>query len=201
MDYFNEEERNSQEKFRIARDKFFDPIVNLLIALKISPNQVSLLGVVFLIVACALPAEQIVWVVILFLLYCLMDGIDGPLARKAGESHEGGSIVDMLADQLGVVIVPAAAIWQLNTSGEASLFFATGYLLLIVLVVLENELPEYKQRTFVRIKYPVYGLYAIQLYMQDTTILNYVFAIGAAYYWMEVYRRTMNLHSYFKNRA
>lgn len=201
MDYFNEEERSAQESFRQSRDSFLNPIVSALIALKVTANQISFLGIVFLAVACILPPKDFLLAALLILLYCAMDGLDGPLARKLGESHEGGSIVDMLVDQLGVIAIPAAAIWHLGASGVGSLLFSTGYLLLIVLVVLENELEEYKQRNFFRIKYWVYGLYGIQLYMVDATYLNYVFAIAAVYYWIEVYLRTLSIHAYFKNRA
>lgn len=200
MDYFNKEERDSQEKFRLFRDKFLDGFVDILIGLKLSPNVVSYIGVFFLALILIVPPSYF-WLAGIFLaLYVLMDGIDGPLARKLGRSHKGGSIVDMFADQLGIIIVPVAAILYLQVDGVVSLLFSVSYILLIVIVIFENELEDYAQKSFVRIKYPVYMLYIVSLYLYDGILLYWVFVVGAAYYWSLVFFRIHTLYLYFDNK-
>lgn len=198
MDYFTSKERESQEKFRARRDRYFQPLLNPLLAAGVNPNHVSCLGVLCLLAACLVAASHYLLAGMLLLLYLLMDAVDGPLARRLGKSHEGGSIVDMLADQIGVVAIPAATIWHLNSNGVTTLLFSTGYLLLIVLAVLENELDAYKPRTFVRVKYPVYGLYVICLYLNDGSLLDWIFLAFAFYYWWEVYARTGQIYEYYR---
>ena len=198
MDYFTLKERESQEKFRAFRDRCFRPLLELLAHAGVNPNHVSSLGVICLLAACLLDHTHYLLAAVLLLLYLLMDAVDGPLARRLGKSHEGGSIVDMLADQIGVVAVPAGSVWHLNANGVAALVFSTGYLVLIVLAVLENELREYKPRTFVRVKYPVYALYVVALYQNGAMLLDWTFAVFALYYWWEVYARTGRIYDYYR---
>jgi len=200
MDYFNKEERKAQEKFRDFRDKFFKKLTRFLTKNNIKANHISYLGILFALVAIVFDSENWLWFFIFISLYLLMDGIDGSVARLSGQTHNGGSLVDIFADQIGIVLIPAAAIYHLQVDGVISLLFATGYLVLIAFVTYENELNNYKQRKFIRIKYPVYLIYGLSLIISSDKYLYYTFLIGSAYYWIECFIRLNSIHSYFDKK-
>lgn len=201
MDYFNNKERESQKKFRNFRDKFFSNLVKGMKKANIRPNHISFLGVLFLIMAALLTKEYWILITLLLLLYVLMDGIDGPLARATGNTHNGGALVDIFSDQLGVVIIPIAAIYHLNVDGIVSLLFSTGYLSIIALVTYENELENYKARSFLRVKYFVYVLYVFSLVLSSSSYLFYMFLISGIYYWLESFFRVFSIHKFFDEKG
>ena len=110
MDYFNEEERARQEQFAVRRDRILAPAVDFLVRHDITPNRVSIVGVLALLAVCLMPPSLAFLATLFMALYVLCDGIDGPLARRLDVIHDGGSLVDIVADQLGVVFLSAAAI-------------------------------------------------------------------------------------------
>ncbi len=105
MDYFNEKERVSQKSFARSRDRFFKPVLKTLSRLGVTANQITLAGVILLIggVVASLfwPSAYIPSLI----LYVLLDGLDGPLARHQGSASAIGALNDMTADQIGVPIV------------------------------------------------------------------------------------------------
>lgn len=165
MDYFTDYERTQQRKFSATRDRVLAPLTNLLARRGVAPNHVSALGVGFLIAACLVePAAGTAWwpwLPAMFLcLYCALDGLDGPLARRLKRAHDGGSIVEIAADQLGVVLVPAAAVYHLGTAPLWAILFSNGYICVIVLVVYFNK-AGIRVPPYLRVKYPLYIVYAL----------------------------------------
>ena len=199
MDCFSSKERAAQQNFALLRDRFFSPVVKLTIRLRLSPNFVTVLGVIFLVLACVSPPRMSYVVALFLLLYVIMDGIDGPLARKLGRAHEGGSLVDICADQLGVILIPAAAIFHISTSGIASTLFASAHVTFIALVTYNNSISAGFDRKFLRIKYPIYGLYVFSLY-QQSDYLTVVLYVAAAYYAAESIIVLNRIYTYFDDK-
>ncbi|THB68563.1 MAG: CDP-alcohol phosphatidyltransferase family protein [Desulfovibrio sp.] len=183
MDYFNARERAKQHAFGAKREQLFAGIIALLIRVKATPNQVSVLGVCFLGLACVLPSQWHWGVAICLVLYVLCDGLDGPLARTLGTAGPGGSLVDMVADQMGVVLLPAAAIHHIQAWGPAMVVFSSAYLCFIALVVYANS-QGIKLRPFVRVKYVFFGLYWLSLALQRDLVTCFA-ALCGAYYVLE----------------
>jgi len=110
FNYFSEEEQEKQEAFETKRDKVFAPIVALLIKLKLHPNFISLLSMLALVPFAYLtlsnphPGRYLIIANIFLVLHIVLDGIDGPLARKMGVSGAHGSFVDMMCDHSGMAI-------------------------------------------------------------------------------------------------
>jgi phosphatidylglycerophosphate synthase len=123
-------------------------------------------------------------VALFLMLYVIADGIDGPLARAYGNNHEGGSIMDIYADQLGVVFLPAAASFHLDTNGTLAVLFSCGYIIFIVLVVYSNEL-HIVVKKFFRVKYPMYIFYTVCLFFNKEW-MSYFFFVFCAYYWVKI---------------
>lgn len=200
MDYFSgDQERKTQKAFAKKRLEVLKPLLVFLTDLKITANHVTWLGVCFLLSVAFIPATHY-WLVGVFLcLYVLTDGIDGPLARFQGNNHEGGSIVDIYADQLGVVLLPIMAIYHLEISGLFATAFTTGYLLFIVLALYQNSLNLFN-RNFIRVKYPLYIIYFLSLVFQYTFVLKWFFAIFAVYYWVESHLSILRIYRHFDRK-
>lgn len=180
MDYFNEEERSFQLSVRKWRDASLDPLLRLLAARGITPTHVTLAAIPLLLVGVSAGPDH-PWVPMVFLLaYCLMDGIDGPLARRTGTASEGGALLDIAVDQLGVVVVSAAAIHHLSSNGPATLIFACFYLAVIALLLYGARLGV-PGRHVVRVKYPLYVVYCLAFLFQMDLITLFVF-LFAPYY-------------------
>lgn len=196
MDYFNDEERASQRDFATIRDRVFAPATNLLARLGVTPNQISAAGVVFLVLAGLMP-PSLAWLATLGMaLYVLCDGLDGPLARKLGNVHPGGLLVDIVADQLGVVILPAAAVYHFGAWGPAMVLFASSYVAFIGLVIYANEL-KVELRRFLRSKYVFFLLYLGSLHL-DTDMVSYFCGFFALYHLVEMgetLRRIYGFHA------
>lgn len=194
MDYFNREERKRQKAFASVRDKLFNPVVKLLLWVGATPNQISAIGVAFLIFTCLLPTSYVSWAVVCMAFYVLCDGIDGPLARRQGIDHDGGGLVDFIADHLGVVFLPAAAIFQVGAWGPAMVLFACFYLMFIGLVVYANGLGV-AVRKFIRTKYLFFLLYLASLYF-ERDLVTYFCAACAVYYMAESAEAVRRLYNY-----
>jgi len=180
MDYFSEEEREKQEAFSSYRDAKLKPVTDALIKWGITPNMITGLGVLSLIIACLMPTEWGLMTWILLPIYSILDGLDGPLARATNSQNDAGAVIDMVADQAGVVLVPAAAIYHLGTNGIAALFFSSAYIGFIALVVFANSAGVSLFR-FVRIKYFFYFVYCISIFF-NYDLVTYFFYVTDVYY-------------------
>lgn len=166
MDYFNDYERAKQREFSALRDRALAPLTRALAKRGVAPNHVTALGVGCLIAACLIgPADAGSWwwpwlPTALLCLYCALDGLDGPLARHLKRTHDGGAIVEIAADQLGVVLVPAAAIYHLGTDPVWAILFSNGYICVIALVVYFNTVG-IRVPPYLRVKYPLYIAYGL----------------------------------------
>jgi len=185
LDYFNKEERDSQKKFSQKRDAFFGKIIVFLSEKGVKPNIATVVGVLFLVIACLIPSKYYIAVSIMLILYLLMDGVDGGLARYQKINHSGGSIMDMWADQMGVILIPAAAIFHLSANGVYAVLFSNGYIIFIVLIIFLNQL-EVKIKPFFRVKYILYALYALSLALSKDFISLFLL-VFAIYYWIAVF--------------
>ncbi len=63
----------------------------------------------------------------------------GHWQEKTGRAHSGGSLVDIVADQLGVVVLPMAAVYHFGIDGVVAVLFSTAYVVFIVFAVYANE--------------------------------------------------------------
>jgi phosphatidylglycerophosphate synthase len=91
---------------QVWRAHIFRPLLELLNACRVTPNQLTYLSLLCGVAFCVFfsldtPASQLVAFVMLGL-HVFLDGIDGPLARYAGTASNQGSFTDSMSDQLVV---------------------------------------------------------------------------------------------------
>lgn len=163
MDYFSEGERAWQRRFAGWRDRRLRGLTAGADRIGLTPNMLTATGVVCLGVGALIGPRMPVVATVLLLLYVLFDGLDGALARAQGRSHAGGALVDMAADQMGPVVIAAAAAHWLAVAPAVAVLFAGSYLYMITLTVLANNrgvaLPP-----LVRVKYFLYLGFVVLLF-------------------------------------
>ncbi|MCB1657802.1 MAG: CDP-alcohol phosphatidyltransferase family protein [Pseudomonadales bacterium] len=195
MDYFNHEEREKQKKFSNWRDKHLKSLLKALTSLNVSPNAITIIGVLLLAIAATLSKEYIFFVAIFLILYVAFDGIDGPLARYQSKAHTGGALIDISADQMGVVILPIAAIYHFNINGISSVLFSTGYVVFIAFSIFLNE-KSIKTAKYVRVKYPFYVLYFLELVFNFNFLDKFMMIFGF-YYWIMIFLTLRVIYNYY----
>jgi len=110
------------KKFSILfRAKYFKPILRLLAILKITPNQITIFRLIFIApIAYYFFIENLTGVLIFYLLFWLLDLVDGALARYLGLQSDKGRFLDSVVDNfmyavliLGFIYIEAAWAWLL----------------------------------------------------------------------------------------
>ncbi|RED52002.1 CDP-alcohol phosphatidyltransferase family protein [Aestuariispira insulae] len=167
MDYFNEEERAKQKEFARWRDRALEPVTGFFIKACIRPWHITLFAVILLVIGVFIPVQGNLpvtgnWFYLSFCLffYCVLDGFDGPLARRTGQAHEGGAMLDIAADQVGVAVVAAAATFHYGASPVFATLFSSAYLSFIALAIYANG-RGVRLWGFLRVKYFFYFNYCL----------------------------------------
>jgi phosphatidylglycerophosphate synthase len=198
MDYFNDRERKGQLNFASRRDKFFAPLIKKLAAWKVTPNQVSVIGLVLLLGGAACPTNYYPLFIVLVGLYCISDGIDGGLARRTNKVSEGGSLVDVVIDQAGPVVLAASYTYHIPSCIPAfAVLFSNTYLVSIALVLFSNGNHIPIKFTFFRVKYIFYIFYCASFILK-IDMLSWFMAIFSLYYTILIYMLLKNIYRHYE---
>jgi CDP-diacylglycerol--glycerol-3-phosphate 3-phosphatidyltransferase len=99
----------------------FDPIARVLVALHITPNVVTFLGLLGnLIVAYLITTDRLPAAGLLYIIAAGSDAIDGTLARLLGVRNRFGAFWDSTLDRLGEAIVIASLGYWLARQGDTN---------------------------------------------------------------------------------
>ena len=83
-----------------------EPLVRFLARTGVTPNQVTLLGLLLSVVAAALAAQGwFLWAGLTLAVGSALDMVDGVLARSTGKASSQGALLDSVADRLGEAAV------------------------------------------------------------------------------------------------
>jgi CDP-diacylglycerol---glycerol-3-phosphate 3-phosphatidyltransferase len=100
-------------------DRAFAPIAALLLWCRITPNQVSLMGIALNLVSAALLVDgQLLPAGLVYLLAGSLDLLDGALARLAKMSSRFGAFLDSTADRISEGVVFAAIAYYFARHGQ-----------------------------------------------------------------------------------
>ncbi|MCA9177085.1 MAG: CDP-alcohol phosphatidyltransferase family protein [Planctomycetales bacterium] len=162
LNYFAENEQASQEQFKQHRDRAFSGVVALLVRCNVTPDMLSFVSMLMLApfgyLVINSPEPGVVAIASLFLLlHVLLDGLDGPLARRLGTAGSAGAFVDMCCDHGGMIIVT----WLVSAAGLidgtiGNIYVAT-YTVAVVFIISLNILGS-PLRFVLRSKYLFYIL-------------------------------------------
>ena len=99
------------------------PVVRLAIALHLTPNTITVIGLVITIVASALVAGG--WLLVgaaVLTAGSLLDAVDGALARAQGGGTAFGSFLDSTLDRASeAILYVGIAVWMMGALGEPTL--------------------------------------------------------------------------------
>ena len=178
--YFSRYEKARQEAFSERRDRFLQPLLRLLTMCGVRADAVTFLSVVLLACGVLVIRERPILGGAGILVYCLLDGVDGPLSRYQGNASEKGSLLDIFADQIGVVILPAFSMIYFQAEPVSAYLFGLFYVVYILLVVVLNRLG--RALAFVlRVKYVYYVVFFLTAYLKYDFLTWFHKIFGAFY--------------------
>lgn len=105
-----------------ARLRFIiDPIVTFLARYRLSPDVLTVLGMVsHFLFAWLIALGQFQWAAVAIAIISPLDALDGALARKLGRKQDGfGAFLDSTLDRLAEIILFGGFIWYYMGQGDA----------------------------------------------------------------------------------
>ena len=111
---------NIREFFGVRLRGAFTPLLSALQRLKVTPNQISVVGILLNAVAAALiVTDRLIWAGIVVLVAGCCDMLDGALARRTGKSSPFGAFLDSTLDRASEAIVLAGVAYLLSSRGHS----------------------------------------------------------------------------------
>jgi len=110
-------------------------LVPILVALRVKPNHITILGLFVSLMAGVLFAFHTLWGGVLTLLTGLLDTLDGSLARTLGEAEKYGAFLDSVLDRYAELVIYLGIWCYFQQQGRA-----TAFLSLIILLILFGSL-------------------------------------------------------------
>ena len=139
-DCYSSFERDAMAISRQGRAYLFGPLLRLLNAWYVTPDHLTMLGLIAGLAFCPLYFWWQPAALFALSLHVLLDGLDGPLARLKATDSRSGSFTDTVADQ---IVVAATTITLMfagalsPTAGGAYIFF---YTVVVAFAMVRNSL-------------------------------------------------------------
>ena len=168
---------------RTWRDKMFYPLAYLIAKLGITPNQISILGLLVLIGFVYFIDSNLKLSLLFLIIHILLDGLDGAVARFTNKASTAGEVIDTFVDYTGMFIV----VWTLGLYGyidpNLGLLYVFLYVVMICLMIIRYLL-KIKPKFVLRSKYIVYALFVWlvfvgQNYLNDALFIFSILMIPA----------------------
>ena len=127
----------SRDNIRDSLDKFIiNPIIFILIKIKVSPNFVTILGFLVIIISAYYLTQGMFRLSgFLILLAGFMDIFDGALARRVGLESNRGALLDSVLDRLGEALVLLAVIYFYSINQNTFLIMAASLSIVFSLMI------------------------------------------------------------------
>ncbi|HFE67004.1 MAG TPA: CDP-alcohol phosphatidyltransferase family protein [Chloroflexi bacterium] len=116
------------DRMRVVTKPIIDPVVTFLAKYKISPDVLTVLGMLFhFLFAWLIAIGEFTWAGVAMLFMAPLDALDGSLARKLGRKQGGfGAYLDSVLDRLAEVILFGGFIYYYYAQGN-DLMLAVAY--------------------------------------------------------------------------
>ncbi|MBN1591515.1 MAG: CDP-alcohol phosphatidyltransferase family protein [Pirellulales bacterium] len=172
IDCYSAGERAAMVLGQKLRARFLAPVVDRLASARVTADHVTLLSTFVGLAFCPLYLWAKPAAFAALAAHVLLDGLDGPLARRSGTAGRRGSLTDSMADQ----VVIAATTLTLMSQGDVGTAAGGCYVFLYTVVVLfamaRNALG-IPYRWLVRPRFFVYAWMPVAIYAWPGT-LDYV---------------------------
>lgn len=168
-DCYSAGERGWMEWTQRLRRRLFAPALRLLERARVSPDQLTLLSLIAGLFFFPLLFWSPTAALIALGLHALIDGLDGPLARKLGTASRRGSFLDTFCDQL-VVTVSTFALVKAGIAGPmAGGFYVFVYAMVVFFAMVRNAL-EIPYPVLLRPRFIVYAWMIVEFYCLPGTM-------------------------------
>jgi CDP-diacylglycerol--glycerol-3-phosphate 3-phosphatidyltransferase len=126
---------------RVRMKGVVEPIADLLIKLGITPNMMTVAGLVLNLVGALFIAQgQMMWGGVLILIGGPFDGIDGTMARKLGQPSKFGAFVDSVTDRWSEMLIFMGLLYFYVRGDDPSAWL---YALLVFLATMGSVMVSY----------------------------------------------------------
>lgn len=169
---YSDGEQDMMNKTQQWRGTLFEPLLQLLVKLKITPNILTFISLLSGIAFCFVFYTNKPTAFILLALHVLLDGLDGPLARYTGRASNQGSFTDTTADQIVVTCSTIAFIHAGYISIVAGGLYIFLYTMVVIFAMVRSTLA-IPYSWLVRPRFIVYTWFIIEVYLLPGSI-NYV---------------------------
>jgi len=180
---FSAKEASFQSSFGAWRQKVFAPLLKAFDAANISPDALSVCGIVVMLL---LPLGFVytpLWCVAAYVLHLLFDSLDGSLARYKGTASPRGAYLDVVVDHSSLVVTVLTLQWFGFGIPFWVLLYTICYLVLIVHFVLMNTRGNPPTFPVIRTKYFLFLLAVLVAYnILNVAWLDYFFMLIGTYY-------------------
>ena len=103
---------NIRDSGRSLLSRIIAPVIDGMIALRITPSMITIAGLIGCIPAMILVAQgNLLLGGIIFFVSSLLDLFDGALARKSNSSSDRGALLDSVADRVSEVLIMAGILY------------------------------------------------------------------------------------------
>jgi phosphatidylglycerophosphate synthase len=167
------------------RGRWLAPLLDWLTAAGVRPDHVTLLSVVLGIACAVLYGVHHAGALICLAVHVLLDGIDGPLARRQGVASPRGSFTDTMADQAVVTAVTLSLMAAGQVGGVAGGAYVFLYALVALFAIGRNALARPYAWLF-RPRFVVFGGIAIDLWLWPGSLSALVWCCNALLAWSAV---------------
>ncbi len=180
---FSPAEAALQARFGRWRQRTFAPVLRVLAALHVSPNALSILGLLSIFLVVPGFAHAPAWTIAAYVLHLAFDGLDGALARHTGTASPRGGVIDVVADHLAFVATVAILQWFGIGAFLSASLYVVAYLLLVTGIVFLNARGTPFPIPVLRTKYVLFVLVILCAYgVIDARWIDGFFAVFGTYY-------------------
>lgn len=168
-DCYSAGERTMMVWTQQVRGRLLAPLLSLLIRCGVTPDHLTLLsllaGVSFWpLYVLAGPEWMRSAALAMLAMHVLLDGVDGPLARRMGVDSRRGSFTDSLSDQIVVTLVTAALMQAGQISPACGGIYIFLYASVVALAMVRNAM-EIPYSWLVRPRFFVYGYLVFEMFL------------------------------------
>ena len=174
IDCYSQTERFFMKRWQKWRAVLLQPICNVLIRHQVTANILTLLA--FLSGLLAVFSFYFNWqfIGLIFLaLHILLDGLDGPLARQAGQTSLKGSFTDVCSDQSIIALSTGVFILRYDLDPFAGTLYLFSYTLVVSFSMIRNALKT-PYICLIRPRLLIYAYFPIEFYLLEGS-LKYLF--------------------------
>lgn len=181
-DCYSGRERRAMEWTQRLRGRLLSPLLRLLAALRVTPDHLTLVSLIFGLSFCGLWFWSPPLALAALFAHVLLDGLDGPLARHLEVASRRGSFTDTLSDQ---VVITATTITLMSDNVidiAAGGVYLSVYAIVVAIAMIRNAL-EVPYSWLIRPRFLVYGWILVEAFLWPGTISGLLWLVNAVLIW------------------